>query len=302
MATYNGEKYIQAQLDSILNQSYNNIAIYISDDASTDRTFEILKQYQEQSPHKIFLTQNDINIGFLKNFEKLLQKVDLPYIALSDQDDIWEQNKLELLMEVLEENEVEGSTLLIYSDLKMISKEKVLERSFFQFRKLSYPESNSFSRLMSHSGVMGNTILMNKKVIDLALPFPDALKYHDYWLPLISKIYGETIVCNKALVNYRIHENNISNSTQTLIKKRQQYMPLSNHHKDKVLEYLLDKHPLDGQKRKVLKAFLSYLQNSEGWYQQIYYIVKYNIVRSNLQYRAQLFMKIFLRHYFKMYR
>src|SRR5690554_1467232 len=105
LASYNGEKYIKEQLDSILNQTIQDFEIVVCDDASTDNTWEILQQYEAKDKRfKIF--RNEQNLGFKKNFEKAISHCKGEYIALSDQDDIWIENHLELLFNHIQENDL----------------------------------------------------------------------------------------------------------------------------------------------------------------------------------------------------
>ncbi|WP_457745537.1 glycosyltransferase family 2 protein [Sulfurimonas sp.] len=300
MTTYNGEKYLIEQLNSILEQTYQNFRLLICDDKSTDRTLEILKDYKSKFPNKIFYEVNEVNIGFVENFEKLLKKSTANYIALSDQDDIWHKEKLEIQMNILQENENKDDPILVHSDLEMISgNNELLHTSFFKYRKIFLPDSNNLSRLISHGGVMGNTILMNRTVVNLALPFPKKLKYHDYWLPIIAQLYGKRLTIEKSLILYRIHESNTSNSRKSLASKNSTKLPFCNQDKEYVLTYLLNNYKFDENSRYVIKAFIMYLENSTYWFYQIYYIIRYNLVRKNIFYRLRLFSKIMIRSLFK---
>ena len=100
ISTYNGEKYIREQLDSILNQTYKNIEIVIRDDGSKDSTIEIIKEYQQKNTNIIL--KEGTNIGFLKSFFKLLELANADFYAYCDQDDIWLENKIKLAVESLE--------------------------------------------------------------------------------------------------------------------------------------------------------------------------------------------------------
>ena len=94
MATYNGEKYIVEQIDSIINQTYKNWNLLIRDDNSTDRTLEIIKNYQKKDARIRILDNNKVNLGIVKNFEKLLKISESELIMFSDQDDIWKKGKI----------------------------------------------------------------------------------------------------------------------------------------------------------------------------------------------------------------
>ena len=126
LATYNGEKYLKEQLDSILNQTYTNFRLLISDDCSQDSTKEILKEYEEKDNRiKVFFQEK--NLGYVKNFEFLLTKVEGSIYALSDQDDIWNKDKVEKSYNKLKEEHAD----LVFTDLEMIDEEgKTIKDSF----------------------------------------------------------------------------------------------------------------------------------------------------------------------------
>ena len=115
LATYNGEKYIREQLDSILQQTYNKINIYISDDYSTDSTPNILKEY-ELKYDNINVTYQEQNIGSIRNFEYLMTKVKSQYYMLSDQDDVWYEDKVEKSLKKLKEENAD----LVFTDLEVV--------------------------------------------------------------------------------------------------------------------------------------------------------------------------------------
>ena len=114
MATYNGEKYVKEQIDSILNQTYKNIQLIISDDCSTDSTRDILKQYEQNERVKIYYQEK--NLGYIKNFEFLLKHVENDVYMLSDQDDFWKEEKIEKSLEKLENENLD----LVFGDLEVV--------------------------------------------------------------------------------------------------------------------------------------------------------------------------------------
>ena len=125
MATYNGEKYLKKQIDSILNQTYQNIQLIISDDCSTDRTREILKQYEKDDRIKIFYQEK--NLGYVRNFEFLLEKVENDLYMLSDQDDVWKKEKIEKTVEKLKNEGLD----LVFGDLEVVDENlNIIYKSF----------------------------------------------------------------------------------------------------------------------------------------------------------------------------
>ena len=117
LATYNGEKYLKEQLDSILNQTYKNIRLIISDDCSKDSTKEILKEY-EQKDERIKVFYQEKNLGYIKNFEFLLKQVQDEIYMLSDQDDVWLPEKVEKSYEILKKQNAD----LVFGDLEVVDK------------------------------------------------------------------------------------------------------------------------------------------------------------------------------------
>jgi len=182
LCSYQGEAYIAQQLDSILNQSYQPIEIHVSDDCSTDNTANIVESYRDRFSN-INFHQNSQNIGFLKNFEASLLRVKGKYIALSDQDDIWHPDKLLVAMEELKlvEASFPNKPILVHSDLELIDMQgKSIGDTFFSKKGLSLPEEKSLAKILGHCGVMGNTLLMNRNLIDKALPFPERRRSNLY--------------------------------------------------------------------------------------------------------------------------
>ena len=130
MTTYNGSKYLQKQLDSILNQSYSDFELVICDDCSIDDTFEILKIYEKRDS-RIKIFKNNENIGFSKNFEKTISLCKFDYIALADQDDIWKENHLELLLSNLNDSSASVGNADIMNSFDEISCDLLSNRDLY---------------------------------------------------------------------------------------------------------------------------------------------------------------------------
>ncbi|MHB9334492.1 glycosyltransferase, partial [Fusobacterium polymorphum] len=101
MATYNGEKYVGEQIDSIIHQTYKNWKLLIRDDNSTDKTLEILKEYEKKDKRIKIIEDKKGNLGFVKNFEELLNNSKEDWVMFSDQDDYWLENKIEKYVAIL---------------------------------------------------------------------------------------------------------------------------------------------------------------------------------------------------------
>ena len=210
MATYNGEKYLKEQLDSIYAQKYKHIEVIVTDDCSTDKTVEILEQYTKS--HGLKYSVNEQNIGFVKNFERAITLCQGDYIALSDQDDIWEPNKIEILLESIEND------LLIHSDCSLIDEQdNVISPQW----KGEIKSHKKFDNFVFTNVVTGCTVLLNRELLKYCLPFPDNLAYHDWWLAIVAAKFERIKYLNKPLVRYRQHneqDTGISKKTSKLYR------------------------------------------------------------------------------------
>ena len=198
MATYNGEKYIEAQLISILSQIDKNDEVIISDDSSTDKTIEIIKSFND-SRIKIYDNQKFKSPTF--NFENALKHATGDYMFLSDQDDIWVENKVEMIINALEEND------LVLSDATIIDEHGKQIGDFFYAINGS---RKGFVKNIVKNSYLGCSMAFNRKVLDKALPFPKDIPMHDWWLGLVAEIYGKTYFIKEPLIRYRRHGNNAS--------------------------------------------------------------------------------------------
>lgn len=208
LATYNGEKFLEAQLDSILNQTYSNFRLLISDDCSSDNTRKILEQYKEKDNRIVVFFQKE-NLGVIKNFEFLLKNVENEYYMFSDQDDIWKKEKIEKSLKKLQESNAD----LVYSDLEVVDENlKVTYTSYWKLKGIysKIKKYNNFESLYLNNFITGCTIISKKELIEKVLPLPNTSKYvlHDYWIPLIISQQGKIDYIEEPLIKYRQHKNN----------------------------------------------------------------------------------------------
>lgn len=208
LATYNGEKYLEEQLDSIIKQTYSNFRLIISDDCSTDNTKNILQEYEKKDDRIIVYYQKE-NLGFIENFEFLLTKVESKYYALSDQDDIWFENKIEKEIEVLEKEDAD----LVFCDLEVVDENKqTMQKSFIESMnlksKIKKAKDNKIAYL--YNTVTGCTIVAKNKFMDIIFPIPNETKHllHDHWIALMISIYGKVSLIDKPYIYYRQHSQN----------------------------------------------------------------------------------------------
>jgi glycosyltransferase involved in cell wall biosynthesis len=197
MATYNGEKYIKEQIDSILVQLGENDEIIVSDDGSTDNTIEIIESYQD-SRIKIF--RNSFK-NLILNFEFTLNKAKGDFIFLSDQDDVWLLNKVEVNLGYLIKNDI------VVSNCKVVNQDlEVINKSFFQ---LNNSKQGLISNLIKNS-YLGCCLAFRKEILGKALPFPKNIPMHDIWLGFVSELFFKPKFIEEPLMLYRRHGANES--------------------------------------------------------------------------------------------
>lgn len=212
IATYNGEKYIEKQIRSILPQLSIDDEIIISDDQSTDNTLNIIKKINDKRI-KIYFNQG--NKGYVPNFENALKKVTGDIIFFSDQDDIWLPNKVKKCIEKLNEYD------LVVTDAKVIdSNFNVIEESLFE---VVNTKTGFFNNLIKNR-YYGCCMAFKKEILKKILPFPKkySICSHDRWIPLVCELYYKTTLIKEPLMIYRRHGNNVScfkKSNNSLIKK-----------------------------------------------------------------------------------
>jgi len=198
MATYNGEKYIRAQLESILKQLSEDDEVIISDDCSTDGTIGIIKSFGDK---RIRLYEDNHFRGPILNFENALKKASGDIIFLSDQDDIWLDNKVEVMSKLL------LSYDLVVSDCVVVDEAgKVIADSFF---KLRGAKPGLLSNLIKNS-FLGCCMAFNRRIMQKAMPFRKNIPMHDMWIGMIGQVFGKTHFCKEKLVQFRRHDSSAS--------------------------------------------------------------------------------------------
>ena len=213
MATYNGEKYIREQLESILHQSNQEWELFIHDDGSADRTVEIISKYAEANPQRIHVVEGEASGGAKKNFFYLMKNVSAPYVMFSDQDDVWLKEKIEKTYEAIRRTEKrtgKDKPVLAFTDLKVVDQElnTVAER-MSKSQQLN-PRRTTFKESLIQNIVTGCTIMINRACAEksLAVFDMDKIIMHDWWLALVASCFGEIVCVDEPLILYRQHGDN----------------------------------------------------------------------------------------------
>lgn len=209
LATYNGENYIEEQLKSIVSQSYKDWYLLISDDGSVDSTLGIIEDYVGKYPNQIAVINNSgEKHSAMANFINLIANAPKgDYYAFCDQDDVWCQDKLQLLVE--EYQRFGQEPMLIYHDLKVVDEHlNILGESFREYTELCLDLDYPFEDLLKCNYIPGCAISLNYSLMELIKIPGDRASIHDWWVMLVASAFGKIRILDKALVLYRQHSNN----------------------------------------------------------------------------------------------
>lgn len=206
MATYNGDKYIKEQIDSVLGQTYKDFNLFICDDGSTDNTIKIIQEYVSNYDN-VFL-EHSSHLGACQNFANLIRNHrDSEYIMLCDQDDVWDSKKIEKSLNVLEQYETEPA--LLYSDKVYVDE---------NLNELNMPNrkyKDTYKSLLFQCHIYGCTVMLNKRLIEI-VDIPQYASMHDHWISLLAAYYGKIIHLDEPLMLYRQHSDNVTGGVNQL--------------------------------------------------------------------------------------
>lgn len=205
LASYNGEKFIHEQIESILSDLGQSDELIICDDGSTDGTCAIIRSFNDT---RVTLIHNKKNLGYARNFEKLISLATGDYIFLADQDNIWLKGKVKKVLSVFEKDD---SIRLVCHNLRPI------DASGNDF-EMNMPlcrggKVNSFVLLVRHfikAQFYGCTFCLNRKGINDLLSFPSSTYAHDHWIIVWAAVNGQVFFLDEALIKYRRHDSNLS--------------------------------------------------------------------------------------------
>lgn len=212
MTTFNGQAYIEQQLQSILNQSIQADEIIICDDCSSDNTVSIIRKVMEDYPSApIKLTVNKENKGYIKNFYQSIRLTCGDYIFLADQDDIWHTNKIERTLNAL----LDTNSSVVCTNFNLIDQSgnqlsdiNQFEVNPFLYHISEYMAPISFHRLVFGNIVQGCTYCFTSAVREAYLAVDSCNLIHDYQIMFIGALIGKVVFLNEKLIDYRIHTSN----------------------------------------------------------------------------------------------
>ena len=284
LCTYNGEKYLEKQISSIMEQDREDFCLLYSDDGSTDSTKAILQSLQEKYGRRMRAFPRPMHSGSpAKHFLSILSALakgeveidNLEYIFLADQDDDWFPDKLSKTISVIKEEERkfgESLPILCHTDCSLVnSRGELLAKSYRRYQKLP-GASCRFSRLLLQNHVTGASVGINKALLQYCKEIPEQVKMHDHWLALLANCFGEIQYLPYATYAYRQHGENVLGAKKASVLKECEERLAASKEKDKEdtihssyralfaqgreLKRLFGE-KIPKEKKRVLEAFLS---------------------------------------------
>jgi glycosyltransferase involved in cell wall biosynthesis len=296
LATFNGERFLRQQIDSILSQSYENLRILARDDGSSDSTMAILKEYEQRFPQRFrVIPKISPDRGAKENFLQLMKASTADYACFSDQDDVWLADKVEktmLAMAELESHRGTTTPLLVFTDLRVVDDTlKTLHESFWQHSGINPEHIHRLNILLGHNVVTGCTMLINRSLLTMALQMPQEAAMHDSWIALLASSFGAAAIVPDKTVMYRQHDQNViganehNRSPRELISRflqRESRMAQWKNN-ERVVEALLRIHgeALSFKQRQILNAYLR-CGRSENSMVRVTTMIQYRFFRSGL--------------------
>ena len=212
LATYNSEKFLKTQLDSILKQTYQDWRLYLRDDGSKDSTLLLINEYINNDSRISLVNDSYTSLGAARSFMKLLENVESDYYMFADHDDYWLPTKVEESIEKLKkiEDKFPEKPIIVHSDLFVVDQNlEIKESSFWKSSGIKPNVLKNKNLIQVFNFVTGCTMIFNKKVKDIVFPFPETIPMHDWWLTIqVLKNEGIVEELEKPLIYYRQHGMN----------------------------------------------------------------------------------------------
>lgn len=301
MSTYNGERFLQEQLDSLLAQDFADWRLIVRDDGSSDATPAMLQSFVDAHPDKaVFLKPDGRNLGPSQGFAYLLERAEAPYIMFCDQDDVWLPEKISTTfthMQTLVQQYTDDIPLLVHTDLQVVDEQLCpMAASFCVANGLAPQNSSQLHAELMMNVVTGCTVMLNQAARRMVLPIPVEAVMHDWWCALVVASFGKASFLDMPLMLYRQHGANTYGSREYSLATffQEAYLrlkdrPLHKQKKEKSLRmhyqqgkafYERFQDRLDPQMRATAKAYLDVYSTFPGV--RFYLLWKHHLWKSGL--------------------
>lgn len=213
MCTYNGEKYLRGQLESLLNQERQPDELIVCDDGSRDRTLQLLDEFSSVAPFRVVVLVNERSLGVVRNFERAVSQCTSDAIFLCDQDDVWYPKKLRVMTAELEND---PGVALVVSNNRLVDADGTPCGAALNWEACGFDSSwqskvqqgDAFRVLSFHSPLSGHAMAFRRSLARYLCPFP-ADFHHDRWIALVASALGRVVLIPEALNDYRQHHDNL---------------------------------------------------------------------------------------------
>lgn len=216
LASYNGERFLQAQLDSLIAQTNQDWELLIRDDNSTDNTPKIIEAFAKAHPDKVRVIRDEPThrrLGHAQNFSQLLDLSTAPYVMFCDQDDVWHPDKIEVMlgeMQKMEKLHGKHKPLLVYSDVSLCDAELTVKAPSEGRYSKRYLENHKPGRMLLENPILGMAMILNRPLVaKCSVPEQNNLG-HDAWVTKVAAVTGHLGYIDRPLVDYRVHSGNTS--------------------------------------------------------------------------------------------
>lgn len=262
MSTFNGERYLDSQISSILGQTYKNFRLLVRDDGSSDNTLSIIKKWKDLDS-RIELLEDDLgNVGVARSFTELARKSKSKYACFSDQDDIWVETKLEKYIEDFVYINTDKPLLLQHDGISFKVGRGVIRKS----TQITKPK-NLEEFLFLNGGLYGCFMAFNQELLSKYIEtYNCAVRQHDHHMSLCGLLYGRIHYCDYVSMFYRLHDKNVSGGAISLKSKVVRYL-IDNRNKPVVdighyegAISFLERDDISNKDRKVLEAYQRFLE------------------------------------------
>lgn len=297
LATYNGEKYIREQLDSILANTFQDFVVEVCDDGSTDGTTAIVKEYAEHHDN-IGLHINETNLGYVKNFMEGIKRSNSPYVMLCDQDDIWHADKIEKTirrMREMEEQEGEQVPLMVFTDAMNYDSESGKEMGSFHKNSHLDTKKVDTAHLFMENKCIGCTVMVNAAIRQYLEVVPEQIRVHDWWLALICSHFGKISYLDETTLQYRQHSGNMIGGSEFFDYVKDRFQNIRRQKEALVQTYAQGKafydifgKKLSGEKKEIAEQFAAMLE--AGGFRKRINMIRYGFCKSGMVRNLALFL------------
>ena len=290
MASYNGERYIREQIDSIFKNAYPDLELHIFDDGSTDHTVALIEECKGFYPGQIFLHKNPSNQGVVRNFLLGAMKLESDYYMFADQDDVWMPDKIKKTLACIKEvEEQEGVTTpaAVFTDAVVTDID--LQELHPSFHRQSGLDCGliDFNHMLMENKVIGCTLMFNRALWDKLRKLPEGIRWHDWWIGLVASGLGNLSYLPEPTMYYRQHGDNVVGNQNFLKYAWERFSNIFGQ-KKVILKtirqaqafYEVYYGELDGERKKTLHIFCKLCKIN--WFRRRYLLLSYHFLKSGL--------------------